>query len=110
MLKSTVAVLTYTIAAADDIQEGQLVNFADAAAKSTDEVQGVAMHDAKKGEALRITASGLVDLVAGATIAKGQKLAANDTAKPVAIAAGAASFGIALNDAAVGGRVSVLIR
>ena len=36
MLKSTIDVLTYTIAAADDIQEGQLVNVADAAGKSTD--------------------------------------------------------------------------
>lgn len=110
--RGSIETLTYTIIAAELIEAGQLVSYADKAAGAGVKVHGIAVHDAEKGEALRIVVIGQCDLAAGGTIAKGQSLVSDAAGRPVAAVSDAAPgiFGVALSNAALDERVAVLIR
>lgn len=109
-MKASIDTLKYSVVAAAAIVARQLVGFDDRPAGADAPVQGVAAHDAATGEAVALTAVGLIDLEAGAAIAKGDELVSNAAGKPVPKGAGTNVFGRALNAASLGGRVTVLLR
>lgn len=122
-LRASIPVLTYTVIAAAAIAADQLIGWDNKPATADAPVQGVALTDAAEGEAVTLTVIGLVDLTAGDAIDAGDQLISGTDGLPTpALAAvppaggdpgspaSANPFGRALNDAAIGGRVTVLIR
>ena len=105
--------LKFTAIAAAAIAERQLVGFNDQPTGLNGKVKGAAANDAATGDAVALTAIGLVDLPAGAAIAAGDDLISDANGKPIPKGATANPnvFAIALSAAtAAGARVSVLIR
>lgn len=104
----TIAALQFTFVAGAKMNAGQLVSTSGKPATAADTVVGLALSDADEGEAVTVLAVGLADVEAGGTIKAGDKLAADDNGRPI-VATGE-SFGVALNPAAAGQTVTVLIR
>ena len=111
MIKGNIDTLKVTIVATAAIAERHLVGFDGAPTGANGKVYGVAANDASIGDAVAITALGLVDLVAGGAIAAGDSVVSDADGKPVTQGAGTNPFGVAVTAAAnPGDTVRVLIR
>lgn len=122
-LRASIPVLAYSVIAAAAIKVNQLVGFDNKPAGLDALVQGIAQADAAEGEAVTLTVLGLVDLTASEAIEAGEALISDADGLPTpalagtpaaggnpAIPASSNPFARALNDAAPGARVTVLIR
>lgn len=111
-MKASIDTLKLTSILTAAVALDQLVGFTDAPTGANAAVKGVACMAGVSGDAIALTAIGLRDLVAGAVIAAGDELISDANGLPVPKGATANPnvFARALNAAALGGRVSVLIR
>ena len=111
-MKASIDTLKITSVLSAAVVLDQLVGFNDAPTGANAAVKGVACMAGVAGDAIALTAIGLRDLVAGAVIVAGDELISDANGKPVPKGATEAPkvFAVALNAAALGGRVSVLIR
>ncbi len=109
MFKSTVPILTSTIIAAAAIAEDQLIGFDNQPAAADAPVKGIAHNDAATGEAVSILHIGLRDLVAAGAISSGDLVKSDANGNPITHGGVGASFARALDDAAQGDRIQLLI-
>lgn len=112
MIKASIDTLKISSVLTAAVAADQLVGFNDAPTGANGAVKGVACMAGVAGDAVALTALGLRDLTAGAAIAVGDELISNAAGLPVPKGAteNPNVFARALNAAAAGGRVSVLIR
>ncbi|HEY9212068.1 MAG TPA: DUF2190 family protein [Ancylobacter sp.] len=103
-------VLVLTAVATTAIAGDRFVTFADGQAGLDAVVKGVSANDAEIGDAVAVTAIGSVDMVAGAAIGRGDELVSDANGRPIPKGANTNVAGRALNAAAIGGRVGVLLR
>lgn len=111
-MKGNIDTLKISVVLTGAVSERQLVAFGGAAAGLNGAVIGPAAMDGIAGDAVAVTALGVVDLVAGAAIAVGDELISDAAGKPIPKGATANPniIGRALNAAALGARVAVLFR
>lgn len=110
-IPATISVLDFTVTANGPIAERRAVGFDDAQAGADAPVQGISRTAAADGAPLALTLIGVVDMVAGAPIAKEAKVITDANGLPVPIGAGTNPFGTALTTATnAGDTVRILVR
>ena len=110
MARTYIDTLTLTRRAAGAITDGRFVTISGNQAGADDQVLGVAMSDAAAGKGFPVLALGTVQMTAGAAISAGDAVISDANGLPVPKGSGANVIGVALDDAAAGDAVTILIR
>lgn len=110
MHMGSIVALQGSIVATAAIAERRFVTYANAQAEADEAVKAVSAMTGVAGDALPVTYVGVVDMIAGAEIAAPGPVISSADGLPVPKGAGANVAGYALNAAAVGARVQILIR
>lgn len=110
MHMGTIATLQATIVATGSIAERRFVTLANAQAGADGVVKAISAMAGVAGDALPVTYVGIVDMVAGAEIAAPGPVISDANGLPVPKGVGVNVAGVALNAAAAGQRVQILIR
>lgn len=108
-VKASIDTLVMTRIATGPVAQRKFVTFADAQAGLDAPVLGVSKMDAAQGDALPVTVLGAVDMAAGGPIAKGDQVVSDANGDPIVKGANTNVAGRALNAAALGERVTILL-
>lgn len=108
-VKASIDSLVLTRVATGVVSQNKFVSFADAQAGLDAAVLGISKMDAAIGDALPVTVVGGVDMTAGGPISKGDQVVSNAAGDPITKGANVNVAGRALNAAAAGERVFVLL-
>lgn len=108
-VKASIDTLVMTRIATGTVAQNKFVSFADAQAGLNGAVLGIAKMDAVAGDALPVTILGGADMTAGGPIAKGDQVVSDANGDAITKGANTNVVGRALNAAAAGERVFVLL-
>lgn len=108
-IKASIDTLVMTRIAAGIVAQNKFVTFADAQAVLNDPVLGIAKLDAALNDALPVIVLGGADMTAGGPISKGDQVVSDANGDPITKGANTAIAGRALNAAAAGERVFILL-
>lgn len=108
-IKASIDTLVMTRIATGPVAQNKFVTFADAQAVLNDAILGISKMDAVAGDSLPVTILGGVDMTAGGPIAKGDQVVSDANGNPITKGANTSVAGRALNAAAAGERVFILL-